>query len=338
MELPPAEVNGNGNGNAGRGRPFRWILLLLVAAGLLAAVYSWRRTEPMTFNKPTLLAALPGGGVAVYDSGHYRVVLLDQDLQWTGVIRNPLFEKIWGMDVSASQEVVLANERYMDPNSDSEDTWTEIHVYSLAGELKRLIRLRSGTQSVEMPGSIRILHDGSFLLTDLRGNRVVQVLSDGRVLRRIEEKPPLEGGMYYPNDVRRLADGRLLVVESYHSRLRLFDPGYQPLLTLAEQGTAEGQLMFPQFTALDDAGNLYLTELYTMRVSVFDRELKFQRVIEPQRSGVKEDPLQLFGVAVLRGSNRLLLADSLHSSLILMTTDGQLQRVITTIARPGETP
>lgn len=313
-------------------------LLLILLVGVIVGSWYLGQKEPLKFDKPTLLAALPSGGVAVYDSGHYRVVLLDSQLRLAGVIRNPLFEKVWGMDVSGSNEVVLANERYIDPGSGNDDTWTEIHVYSMSGALQRLIRLRTGTESVEMPGQIRVLRDGSFLLTDLRGNRVVQVSTGGRVTRRIEEGSPLEGGMYYPNDIRVLPDGRLLVVEAYQSRLRLFGTDYRPLETIAGRGTSEGQLMFPQFTALDAAGNLYLTELYTMRVSVFDRDFRFRRVIEPQRAGVTDDPLQLFGVAVLQDGKRLILSDSLHSSLIVMQTDGKLERVLQEFEAGGETP
>ncbi len=96
-----------------------------------------------------------------------------------------------------------------------------VHVFTLDGEYQSAIEADDGLNS---PGGVAVRADGTLLITDSYGQRIVHLAPDGNVLESWGDAGSGAGEFNYPTDVAIAPDGRFYVADGYNDRVQQFGP------------------------------------------------------------------------------------------------------------------
>jgi hypothetical protein len=120
---------------------------------------------------------------------------------------------------------------------------------------------------------------------DGKGNQVLKLASDGKVLMRLGKAGQGSGSKApdtfdQPTGVAVASNGDIFVAEGHgptygNSRIVKFDKDGRFLKTFASLGSGDGQIKEPHAIALDSRDRVFVADRRNKRVSIFDKEGKF---------------------------------------------------------------
>lgn len=258
------------------------LLALLVAGGLLLhagnAVH-WNRESPYVlagswggegtglgqFRDPTGIA-VTADEVFVADARNGRVQVFDKDGG---------FKRAFGNErLGRPMNLAIADGRLYVPDY-FEDV---IHVFSLQGDYQRAVAADDGLDS---PGGLAVYPDGSMLVADTYGQRIVHLAPDGAVLQVWAGAGSGYGEFSYPTDVALAPDGGFYVADGYNDRIQHFGPDREFLgkwggpFAMNVFGPFKG--WFTTVTSVDVGpdGRVFAADFYNDRVQKFSAGGKF---------------------------------------------------------------
>lgn len=268
----------------------KWLgvgLLGLVVVGLLAlyagnAVH-WNREAPYVlagswggqgaapgqFHDPTGIA-VHAGEVFVADARNGRIQVFDE---------NGDFKRAFGHDVlERPMNLEIADGRLYVPDYFKD----MVHVFTLEGDSEGAVAAADGLDS---PGGTAVYPDGSLLVADSYGQRIVHLDPDGQVLR------VWDGRFSYPTDVALAGDGGFYVADGYNDRIQRFGPDGE--LVGKWGGPFAGNVFGPfkgWFTtvtsvAVGPDGKVFAADFYNDRVQKFSADGRFLTAFGTARDG-----------------------------------------------------
>ncbi|WP_323844330.1 hypothetical protein [Microbulbifer magnicolonia] len=171
-------------------------------------VDSWggRGSDPGQFNDPTGIA-VGNGEVFVADARNRRIQVFD---------KRGNFRRAFGGEVlERPMNLAIADGRLYVP-----DYFRDvIQVFALDGSHLRTLGAGAGLDS---PGGVAVRGDGSLLVADTYGQRVLHLDADGRLLHSWGGRGSGAGAFSYPTDVAA-AGGGFYVADGYNDRIQQFD-------------------------------------------------------------------------------------------------------------------
>ena len=232
----------------------------------LLATWGAKGTAPGQFNEPTGIA-VTATEVFVSDARNARIQVFD---------RNGVFKRVIGRDV-------VARPMNLDVAGDKlyvADYFADvIHVFSLQGDHLQVLSPEDGLDS---PGGVAARADGSVLIADTYGQRIVELAADGRLARSWSGQGAKAGQFSYPTDVALAADGSFYVADGYNDRIQQFDADGR---FQRKWGGPFGMNIFGPFkgwfatvtsVAVGPDGQLVAADFYNDRLQVFSASGTFQ--------------------------------------------------------------
>ncbi len=221
------------------------------------------------FNEPTGIA-VNADFVYVSDARNARIQAFHHDGRWhrdlgVGELRRP-------MNLSWHAGQLYAADYFRDA----------IAVFDGDGRLLRWLQPDDGLRS---PGGVDVFDDGSLLVADTYGQRVVHFAPDGRVLRQWSD------GFNYPTDVAVTPDGGFLVADGYNDRVRQFDAegrhrrSWGGPFALNIRGPWPGWFATTTSVAVAADGRIAVADYFNDRLQVFSGNGRLLSLIEQQPSG-----------------------------------------------------
>ncbi|HNV68853.1 MAG TPA: NHL repeat-containing protein [Candidatus Ozemobacteraceae bacterium] len=300
------------------------------------------------FGRPALVVTDPDESrVVVYDNSPRRILILDSQFKLIREITHPLMQNVWGLTLGLQGEILAATEC-----ADSSGLQEVAASSSAVAAILRFDRdgrelppwIWRGRQGpLIKPIQITALPDATYLVTDAGVDRIFRLNDAGVVIGASGQNGSAPGQVYFPSDIKRLPSGKVLLTDAFNSRVQEFRlnelatqsapaSGTLPeILTfervVLENGMEPGKVRFPQYLAVAPSGNWYVSEFETMRVSEFDQNGTLVRLFNPTLSDAAtgtETFFELFGVAWLPKSKRLLVADSLNAGIHVFAEDGRV--------------
>lgn len=214
---------------------------------------------PSDLDAPEDVALLPGGGFAVADTGHDRVLLLDAAGGLVRALPGPfVFRAPTGVAASAERLYVA------DPLSG------RVAVLDHDGQLLHALAL-----PLVRPVAVELGPGGEAFVVDAGTHRIEVFGADGKHLRGFGDFGPDAGLLGHPRDLA-LAGGRVLVADSDNHRIEAFDASgayvYEWGKHALRPREGEGSLHYPSGIALSpDGARAFVCEAFGDRVQVFGR-------------------------------------------------------------------
>jgi sugar lactone lactonase YvrE len=139
-----------------------------------------------------------------------------------------------------------------------------------------------GSGLFSWPHGLFAAPDGTLWVTDGQKQVVMQLTSDGRVLRTLG-KPGVAGDgpdtFNSPSDVVVAPNGDIFVADGHggnsNARVVKFSKDGTFLKTWGRKGTAPGEFDTPHCLAFDSAGRLFVGDRANNRIQIFDQDGKF---------------------------------------------------------------
>jgi DNA-binding beta-propeller fold protein YncE len=147
-----------------------------------------------------------------------------------------------------------------------------VHVFALAGEYLRAIAAEDGLNS---PGGVAVRPDGSLLVADTYGQRVVHLAPDGKVLASWSGTGIDSGEFSYPTDVAIAPDGGFYVADGYNDRVQQFGPDGEFIrkwggpFAMNIFGPFKGWFTTVTSAAVGPDGAVYAADFYNDRIQKF---------------------------------------------------------------------
>lgn len=251
------------------------LVLMLAGCGAL----NWEREPPYTlvaswggpgdapgqFQDPTGIA-VTDDEVFVADARNSRIQVFDKQ----GRFRRSFGELILGRPMN----LTVAGERLYVP-----DFFRDVvHVFSLSGKLLHQLEPPDGFDS---PGGVGVYPDGSLLVADSYGQRIVHLANDGSVIRQWQGQGYRAGRFNYPTDVAVSGDGSFYVADGYNDRIQHFGPDglivhkWGGPMALNIHGPFNGWFATVTSIAIAPQGEVFVADYYNDRIQKFSAEGRF---------------------------------------------------------------
>lgn len=224
-------------------------------------VQSWggKGSGPGQFSDPTGIA-VTGGEIFVADARNSRIQVFDKRGQ---------FLRLFGSEVlGRPMNLTIADGRLYAPDFFKD----VIHVFTLQGSYQGAVKVDDGFNS---PGGVAVRDDGTLLVADTYGQRVVHLTASGKVLREWSGSGISAGAFNYPTDVVATSGGGFYVADGYHDRIQQFDANGD---FVRKWGGPFGMNIFGPFkgwfatvtsVAVGESGAVYAADFYNDRIQKF---------------------------------------------------------------------
>lgn len=252
------------------------VIILLAWAG---GAINWNREPPYElvqswgekgaaqgqFNDPTGIA-VTADEVFVADARNSRIQVFDKQGN---------FKRAFGQDkLGRPMNLTIADGHLYVPDYFKD----VIHVFTLAGKYRRAIATEDGLDS---PGGVAVRADGTHLVADTYGQRIVHIDTRGKVLKSWSGKGIRAGEFNYPTDVALAANGGFYVADGYNDRIQQFGPGGEFVRKWGGPfasnifGPFKGWFATVTSVAIGPAGHVFAADFYNDRVQKFTAEGAF---------------------------------------------------------------
>lgn len=217
------------------------------------------------FNDPTGIAA-SGEEVFVADARNHRIQVFGP---------HGGFRRAFGDEVLARpMNLAIASDRLYVP-----DYFRDVvHVFSLGGEYHGAIEADDGLNS---PGGVAVFPDGSLLVADTYGQRIVHLETDGTVLKSWIGTGIGASEFNYPTDVAIAPDGGFYVADGYNDRIQQFGPDGNFIrkwggpFAVNLFGPFKGWFATVTSVAVGPDGSVYAADFYNNRIQKFSADGSF---------------------------------------------------------------
>ena len=214
---------------------------------------------PAQFNDPTGIA-VTADEVFVADARNSRIQVLD---------KKGNFLRAFGTErLGRPMNLAIADGKLYVPDYFEDG----IHVFTLGGELLRVIEADDGLNS---PGGVAVRADGTLLVADTYAQRILHLTQDGKVLSSWGGQGTGAGEFSYPTDVAIAPDGGFYVADGYNDRIQQFGSDGQ---FIRKWGGPFGMNIFGPFKgwfttatsiAVSLGGTVYVADFYNDRIQKF---------------------------------------------------------------------
>ncbi|ROQ21415.1 NHL repeat-containing protein [Marinimicrobium koreense] len=230
-------------------------------------VQSWGKKGegPAEFDSPTGIA-VTAEEVFIADARNSRIQVLDK--------KGKFLRDFGAENLGRPMNITIANDKLYVPDYLND----VVHVFTLAGEHERAIEAEDGLDS---PGGVAVRADGTLLIADSYGQRIVHITPDGEVLESWGGAGRGPGEFSYPADVALAPDGGFYVADGYNDRVQQFGPDGT---FIRKWGGPFGMNIFGPFrgwfttaTSIDVApdGTVFVADFYNDRIQKFTAEGDF---------------------------------------------------------------
>lgn len=257
-------------------RPFAAVVLLVTAALLFSGcgavnwnqeppyslILSWggKGSEPGKFNDPTGIAVTPTE-VFVSDARNNRIQVFDKEGNFLRAFGQEHLGRPMNLDIA--NNTLYVPDYFKDV----------VHVFSLAGQYQKVVRTDPPLKS---PGGIAVDKDGSLLVADTYGQRIVHLSPEGMLKRSWSGQGFWSGQFNYPTDVA-LATHQpgFYVADGYNDRVQQFAPNgefvrqWGGLFGLNVPGPFKGWFMVATSIAVSPEGHVFVADFYNDRIQKF---------------------------------------------------------------------
>lgn len=226
---------------------------------VLAANWGGEGSAPGQFRDPTGIA-VTADEVFVSDARNGRIQVFDRE----GNFRRAFGQEVLGRPMN----LAIAGGRLYVPDYFQD----VVHVFSLEGDHERAVAAADGLDS---PGGVAVYPDGSLLVADTYGQRIVHLARDGSVLRAWAGAGSGPGQFSYPTDVTLDSGGGFYVADGYNDRVQRFGPGgefrhkWGGPFALNVFGPFKGWFTTVTSVAIGPDGNVFTADFYNDRVQKF---------------------------------------------------------------------
>ena len=169
--------------------------------------------------------------------------------------------------------------------------------------------------------------EGTFLVTETSGHRVVEIDQNGSILCVITSEGNEEGKVNHPRDVHLGKDNRIYVCDTNQHRVHIFDRNGTFIRMFGTQGSANDQFNQP-WASLASETEIFVLDRYNHRIQVFDHNGTYLRSLGGYGNleGKFNNPMDLDW----DDEGNLVVVDHSNRRLVHITTSGQFIRQYTT--------
>ncbi|WP_421910532.1 NHL repeat-containing protein [Marinobacter sp.] len=217
---------------------------------------------PGQFNDPTGIA-VTADEVYIADARNSRIQVFDKQGKFRRAFGGDILGRPMNMDIAGNR--LYVPDYFKDV----------IHVFTLAGEYCEAIKADDGLTS---PGGLAVRDDGTLLIADTYGQRVVHLAPDGEVLRSWAGTGIGAGDFNYPTDIAIAPDGGFYVADGYNDRIQQFDPDGEFVrkwggpFAMNIYGPFKGWFTTVTSVAVGLEGSVYAADFYNDRIQKFTAE------------------------------------------------------------------
>jgi len=153
-----------------------------------------------------------------------------------------------------------------------------VHVFTLDGDYQRAIEAEDGLNS---PGGVAVHPDGSLLVADTYGQRIVHLDPGGKILGSWAGQGIGAAKFNYPTDVALDGDGGFYVADGYNDRVQQFGPDGELVrkwggpFALNIFGPFKGWFATVSSIAVGADGSVFVADFYNDRIQKFTAEGDF---------------------------------------------------------------